>query len=54
MAFKAVGGITGEVTGGVEHLMLVMQGEIRRQDMQAALGLLPCQWPRESVENSVF
>jgi hypothetical protein len=28
MAFKAVGGITGEVTGGVEHLMLVMQGEI--------------------------
>ncbi|WP_240609935.1 Fic family protein [Billgrantia endophytica] len=31
--------VTGEVTGEVQRLMSVMQGEMKRTDIQAALGL---------------
>jgi ATP-dependent DNA helicase RecG len=39
LAFKAVGGITGEVTGEVKKLLAVMVGEIKRADIQKALAL---------------
>lgn len=39
LAFKAVGGITGEVTGEVQRLLKVLVGEMKRTDIQEALAL---------------
>ena len=39
MAFKAVGGVTGEVTGEVQRLLTVLIGEMKRTDIQGALAL---------------
>jgi len=39
LAFKAVGGITGEVTGEVQRLLTVLVGELKRTDIQEALAL---------------
>jgi ATP-dependent DNA helicase RecG len=39
LAFKAVGGMTGEVTGEVQRLLTVMVGEMKRTDIQEALAL---------------
>jgi ATP-dependent DNA helicase RecG len=43
LAFKAIGGSTGEVTrevtGEVQRLLAVMAGEMKRTDIQAALAL---------------
>ena len=39
LAFKAVGGITGEVTGEVQRLLTVLGGEMKRTDIQKALAL---------------
>ncbi len=39
LAFKAVGGITGEVTGEVQRLLTVLVGEMKRTDIQQALAL---------------
>lgn len=38
-AFKAVGGITGEVAGEVQRLLTVLAGEMKRADVQKALAL---------------
>jgi ATP-dependent DNA helicase RecG len=39
LAFEAVGGITGEVTGEVRKLLTVLVGEMKRADIQQALAL---------------
>ena len=39
LAFKAVGGMTGEVTGEVQRLLTVLVGEMKRTDIQEALAL---------------
>jgi ATP-dependent DNA helicase RecG len=39
IARPRVGADTGEVTGEVQRLLAVMQGEMKRADIQAALGL---------------
>lgn len=39
LAFKAVGGLTGEVTGEVQRLLSVLVGEMKRTDIQEALAL---------------
>jgi hypothetical protein len=51
LALKAVGGITGEVTGEVQRLLAVMTGEMKRSDLQAALALRHEDYFRETYLN---
>jgi len=39
LAFEAVGGITGEVTGEVQRLLKVLVGDMKRTEIQEALAL---------------
>jgi hypothetical protein len=39
LAFEAVGGITGEVTGEVRRLLKVLVGDMKRTEIQEALAL---------------
>ncbi|HSO71757.1 MAG TPA: hypothetical protein VLR91_03800 [Thermodesulfobacteriota bacterium] len=48
LAFKAVGGITGEVTGEVQRLLTVLAGEMKRTDIQEALALRHQDYFREA------